>query len=315
MQEGFIRNPILSPNKKYLAYNFSKIATPDEVYLYDLELLQEKRLSYTIPKEFSDLKLKPQKIRKIRSRDRKFDIYANVFIEKEEKRPLVVFVHGAGILQNVMNGWTPHYHREYLFNHMLTQQGYHVIDVDYRGSEGYGHDFATDVYSHLGKKELEDIVSFIDELAKEGLVDKENVGIYGGSYGGFMASYAIEFEPNLFKAAAALRSVFNWENYYYTNEWYTRARLENFEDHKEWYKRSSPLYHTDKIKNKLLVLHGMLDDNVPFQDAVQMIQKLIDGKSNFDLMMYPLEKHGFSRPSSWEDEYKRIYKLFEENLK
>ena len=313
--DGYIRKPELSPNRWFLAYQFSQLATPDELYLFDIKTQKETKLSATIPKEYHALNIRKPELLKTRSTDDQFDIYANFYTSDRSKKPLIVFVHGAGILQNVLNGWTPAYHREFLFHQFLIQKGYHVIDVDYRGSKGYSHDFSTDVYSHLGKKELEDIVRVIDHLDEKGLIDRDRVGIYGGSYGGFMAAYAMAFQPDLFKAGAALRSVFKWENYYYTNEWYTRARLNVFETHKDWYERSSPIYHTDKIKHPLLILHGMQDDNVPFQDAVQMTQRMIDGGKVFDLMMYPKENHGFVFPKSWIDEYKRIYNYFEIHVK
>ncbi len=314
-QAGYIGNIVLSQTKEFLAYSFSTIGQPDEVYLYNINSEREIKITATTPVSFLKFELKPHEILKTRSDDNKFDIYANFYSADQTRKPLVVFVHGAGIMQNVRNGWTPYYQREYMFNQFLTQQGYHVLDVDYRGSEGYSNDFATDVHSHLGKKELEDIVTFINLLDEKGLIDREHIGIYGGSYGGFMTSYAMAFQPELFKAGAALRSVFKWENYFYTNEWYTRARLGLLTDHPDWYKRSSPIYHAEKIKNPMLILHGVLDDNVPFQDAVQMIQEMINYNKKFDLMIYPKEKHSFKDPKSWIDEYTRIFNYFETYLK
>ena len=312
---GYIRRPKLSPKGNYLAYQFSELAKPDELYLYDLNTRTQIKISNTIPKSFKQRNIIKPDIIRTKSSDGKFDIYANFYHKDNEKKPLIVFVHGAGILQNVLNGWTPAYHREFFFHQFLMQEGYHVLDVDYRGSKGYSHRFATDVHSHLGKKELEDIVSFIQKLKKDKLIEPEKIGIYGGSYGGFMTSYALAFEPDLFKAGAALRSVFTWEHYYYTNEWYTRARLGKFEEKKDWYIRSSPLYHVDKIKSPLLILHGMMDNNVPFQDAVKMTQKMIEKGKHFDLMIYPEEKHSFKNPVAWIDEYKRIFNYFKKHLK
>lgn len=314
-KNGYIQNVGLSQNRRFVAFDFSTVATPGELYGLDLQQNKAFRISQTIPEKYTKLNIVPQEIIKTKSSDGKFDIYANFYSSDKQKKPLVVFVHGAGILQNVRNGWTPSYYREFMFHQILIKNGFHVLDVDYRGSLGYSHRFSTDVYSHLGKKELEDIVTFIDLLAKRNLIDRDRVGIYGGSYGGFMAAYAMAFEPDLFKAGAALRSVFKWENYYYTNEWYTRARLGRLSDNPEWYKRSSPVYHADKIKHPLLILHGMLDDNVPFQDAVQMVQEMIDHEKTFDLMIYPKEKHSFRQPKSWVDEYTRIYNYFVKYLK
>jgi dipeptidyl aminopeptidase/acylaminoacyl peptidase len=149
-----------------------------------------------------------------------------------------------------------------------------------------------------------------------GALDLDNVGIYGGSYGGFMALYALTDEPERFHAGAALRKVTNWRNYYYANPWYTLPRLGDPEEVPEHYDRSSPLTYAEELRRPALLLHGMEDDNVGFQDAVQYIEALIQsGNEEFEMMMYPSEAHGFTDPDSWYDEYRRIFEFFEMHLK
>jgi dipeptidyl aminopeptidase/acylaminoacyl peptidase len=144
-------------------------------------------------------------------------------------------------------------------------------------------------------------------------VDAERIGIYGGSYGGFITLMALFTTPDVFKAGAALRPVTDWANY---NHGYTSNILNEPSQDTLAYRRSSPIYFAEGLKNHLLICHGMLDLNVHYQDAVKLAQRLIElGKDNWELAAYPMEDHGFVEPSSWTDEYKRILALFERTLK
>jgi len=138
------------------------------------------------------------------------------------------------------------------------------------------------------------------------------IGIYGGSYGGFITLMALFNESDTFSSGAALRSVTDWAHY---NHGYTANILnEPFNDPIS-YKRSSPIYFAEGLKGNLLIAHGMVDVNVHFQDVVRLSQRLIElGKDNWEMAVYPVEDHGFVEPSSWTDEYKRVLKLFNETL-
>lgn len=226
--------------------------------------------------------------------------------------PAVLFVHGAGYLQNVHNWWSTYY-REYMFHHLLMEKGYAVLDIDYRGSAGYGRDWRTGIYRHMGGKDLTDHVDAVQYLVKEHGVDARRVGLYGGSYGGFITLMAMFTTPDVFAAGAALRPVTDWAHY---NNGYTSNILNLPQDDQEAYRRSSPIYHAAGLKGALLICHGMVDVNVHYQDSVRLAQKLIElRKENWELAGYPVEDHGFVQPTSWADEYKRIFKLFETNLK
>jgi dipeptidyl aminopeptidase/acylaminoacyl peptidase len=237
-------------------------------------------------------------------------------IDETNGNPVVVFVHGAGSLQNVFKGFSFSYWREYMFNQYLTKKGYYVIEVDYRHSTGYGRKFREDVTGWMGKYETEDIEDGLAYLAENYAgADTSRVGVYGGSYGGFMALYTVSVSPEHFDAAAALRSVTNWENYYYTNPWYTYPRLGTPQADSANYARSSPITYADSLTKPVLILHGLIDNNVGFQDAAQYIERLIQsGNTNFDMMMYPSERHSFRDPDSWYDEYYRIFEFFQEEL-
>ena len=222
-----------------------------------------------------------------------------------------IFVHGAGYLHNVHRYWST-YAREYMFNQYLASRGYVVLDVDYRGSAGYSRDWRTAIYRHMGGRDLQDHVDAARYLQREHGIDPERIGIYGGSYGGFITLMALFNEPKWFGAGAALRSVTDWAHY---NHGYTARILNTPTADSVAYRRSSPIYFAQGLEDPLLIAHGMVDVNVHFQDVVRLSQRLIElGKTDWEMAVYPVEDHGFVRPSSWADEYRRIFELFEREL-
>lgn len=224
----------------------------------------------------------------------------------------VIFVHGAGYLHNVHNYWSS-YFREYQFNHLLASKGYLVLDLDYRASAGYGRDWRTAIYRHMGGRDLQDHVDAVRWLQRTEGIAPERVGIYGGSYGGFITLMALFTEPAWFGAGAALRPVTDWAHY---NHGYTAQILNEPQDDSTAFRRSSPIYFAEGLADPLLILHGMVDVNVHFQDVVRLTQRLIElGKTDWELAVYPVEDHGFIRPDSWTDEYRRILELFERHLR
>ena len=231
--------------------------------------------------------------------------------ESAKKRPAVVFIHGAGYLQNAHKGWSG-YFREFMFHTILTRLGYVVLDMDYRASKGYGRNWRTAIYRQMGTPELEDLQDGVKWLSEHHNVDPDRIGVYGGSYGGFMTLMALFRDPDLFACGAALRPVTDWAHY---NHGYTSNILNTPNEDPEAYKNSSPIYFADGLQNPLLICHGMVDDNVFFKDTVRLAQRLIElKKDHWNVAMYPVEPHGFRQPSSWLDEYRRILRLFETNL-
>jgi dipeptidyl aminopeptidase/acylaminoacyl peptidase len=238
-------------------------------------------------------------------------IYRPADMGAEPNGAAVIFVHGAGYLHNVHNYWSTYY-REYMFHHFLAANGYTVLDVDYRGSAGYGRDWRTGIYRWMGGKDLSDQVDGARYLAREEGVDPRRIGLYGGSYGGFITLMALFTAPDVFQAGGALRSVTDWAHY---NHGYTSRILNLPHDDPEAYEKSSPIYFAENFKGHLLMAHGMVDTNVHFSDVVRLAQRLIElGKENWEMAVYPVENHGFVEPTSWTDEYRRIFELFERTI-
>ncbi|ANH83606.1 peptidase S9 [Niabella ginsenosidivorans] len=305
----------ISPDEKYIAILHSYINKPWELYLQENKAgAKPVQITFKAQSdEFKQYRWRAPDVVTFTARDGA-KVYARVYKPENAKpgMPAVFFVHGAGYLQNAHKWWSS-YFREYMFNNLLADNGYYVMDIDYRGSAGYGRDWRTGIYRHMGGKDLTDHVDAVKYLADTYQIDPAEVGMYGGSYGGFMTLMALFTEPDVFKSGAALRPVTDWANY---NHGYTSDILnEPFTDSLAYY-RSSPIYFAKGLKGNLLICHGMVDTNVNFQDAVKLAQRLIElGKDNWELAPFPMEDHGFIEPSSWTDEYKRIFKLFESTLK
>lgn len=306
-----------------LLYGFSQWNRPEDLYAQTVcpkcrGLNFPVQLTRTTPDSFNKIAWTVPRFIEVPSSDGKripAKIYLPAGHDAKKKYPMAIFVHGAGYLQNVINGWN-NYYREFMFNDILAKKGYVVLDIDYRGSAGYGRDWRTDVYDFLGGKDFDDHIDSIDHMVKNYGVDQKRIGVYGGSYGGFMAGMLVMRAPERIAAAAALRSVFDWKNYYAANPFYTAQRLGFPDKNPEAYKRSSPITYADKLERPLLILHGMVDDNVHVQDSVQLVEKLIrlEKSKYFEMMFYPSENHGFVRPESWADEYERILWFFEKHL-
>ena len=308
----------VSPDDSTIAFVHSYSNTPPEVFVMpNAPRATARQVTTTPTAEWRAFNWIDPKVITFKARDG-VDVYARLFTpemlgaRRDPARPGVVFVHGAGYAQNAHKYWAS-YFREYMFHNLLASRGYVVLDVDYRASSGYGRNWRTAIYRHMGGKDLEDVVDGARYLAAKEQVNPRRIGVYGGSYGGFITLMAMFTTPDVFAAGAALRPVTDWAHY---NHGYTSNILNIPQQDAEAYRRSSPIYFADGLKGALLICHGMVDTNVLFQDSVRLAQRLIElRKENWELAPYPVENHGFERETSWADEYKRILKLFEENLR
>jgi dipeptidyl aminopeptidase/acylaminoacyl peptidase len=304
---------VLSPDEKQLAILHSYSNVPAELYVQENKVgAKPIRLTAGQSEEFKNYAWRDPKLVTFKAQDGAM-VPARLYTPEPSKKngAAVIFVHGAGYLQNVHKWWSS-YFREYFFHNLLTDLGYTVLDIDYRGSAGYGRDWRTGIYRHMGGKDLSDQVDGANFLIQQKGVEAGRIGIYGGSYGGFITLMALFNHGDLFTSGAALRSVTDWAHY---NHGYTANILNTPEEDPIAYRRSSPIYFAEGLKGNLLIAHGMLDVNVHFQDVVRLSQRLIElKKDNWEMAVYPVEDHGFVTPSSWTDEYKRILKLFNTTL-
>lgn len=303
----------LSPDEKNLAIRYSASNEPWELFLMPNRVGEKMiQITHSLTPDFTKYDWRAPEIIRFKASDG-VKVPARIYRPAPDKYngAAVVFVHGAGYLQNVHHWWSGYY-REYMFHNLLADNGYTVLDIDYRASKGYGRDWRTAIYRYMGGKDLSDQVDGAKYLTSLG-IDSNRIGIYGGSYGGFITIMALFNKPGTFKCGAAIRSVTDWAHY---NHPYTSNILNTPQLDSIAYRRSSPIYFAEGLQDQLLILHGMVDDNVHFQDVVRLSQRLIElGKEHWQMAAFPVEKHGFIEPSSWTDEYKRIFKLFQDNLR
>jgi dipeptidyl aminopeptidase/acylaminoacyl peptidase len=303
----------VSPDEKTLLVRYSYKNKPWELYVgANKPNADLKQITFSTTPAFNKYNWKSPEVITFKAEDGT-NVNARLYQPKAENKnkAAIIFVHGAGYLQNAHNYWST-YHREYMFHNLLTDLGYTILDIDYRASDGYGRDFRTGIYRHMGGKDLSDQLDGKRHLVQNLGIDANRVGIYGGSYGGFITLMALLTKPGEFKAGAALRSVTDWAHY---NHGYTSNILNFPETDPEAYKKSSPIYFANNLQDKLVMLHGMVDDNVQFQDIVRLTQRFIElGKKDWDLAVFPVEAHGFKKTYSWIDEYRRILALFNQNL-
>ena len=314
---GGMNDYALSPDDSTLLIEHSTVAMPPELYVKALkDDATAIRLTHTVSEKFLSMPWTAPSVVAVPSSYQDEPVYSRVYLPKDydktaDKNRAVMFSHGAGYLQNSHLGWSG-YFREYMFHSMLVQQGYVVIDMDYRASAGYGRDWRTAIYRHMGKPEVQDMRDGVNWLVDNANVDRQRIGTYGGSYGGFLTLMSMFTQPDLFQSGSALRLVSDWAYY---NHGYTSNILNTPGDDAIAYERSSPIYFAEGLEKPLLINAPMVDDNVFFQDTVRLVQRLIElEKQNFETAIYPVEPHGFVQPSSWLNEYRRIYKLFENTL-
>lgn len=306
----------LSPDQSTLLLTHSKLNMPPELYLKDVSTdAVPQKITDTVSEEFKSFDWVTPQIVPVPSSESAQPVYSRVYapaiLEKDKSYPAVIFNHGAGYTQDVHLGWS-YYFREHMFHSYLVQQGYVVMTMDYRASMGYGRDWRTAIYRQMGTPEIQDLKDGVKWMSDNLQVDTGRVGTYGGSYGGFMTFMALFNAPDVFQAGAALRPVTDWAHY---NHAYTSNILNKPDLDPIAYERSSPIYFAEGLENALLINAPMVDDNVFFVDVVRLVQRLIElEKENFETAIHPVEPHGYRQPSSWLDQFRRIYKLFDENL-
>jgi len=312
----------LSPDEKWIAATYSSPDGPADLYLLENRPATDAspasvmagaiRLTDSYTDEFKSYVWRRFEIAKIPDGSAG-TLYARLYRPEKPHptRPAVIYVHGAGYAQSVFNNWgamgtTP-------FFNILLQAGYTVLDLDYWGSAGYGRDCRTAIYRNMGGRDVDSAVVAAKWLVETQNIDARRIGIYGGSYGGFFTLMALFKHPGVFAAGAALYPVTDWAHY---NHPYTSNILNApFED-EEAYKRSSPIYYASGLADRLLILHGVEDRNVHYQDSVRLAQRLIElKKTGWEFHSLPVEDHGWQNEFSRLDSFRRIFDLFENVLK
>ncbi|MES2691153.1 MAG: S9 family peptidase [Bacteroidota bacterium] len=204
----------------------------------------------------------------------------------DKKYPVLMYVYGGPGHQLAVNRWMG---SNYFWYQMLAEKGYMIVCIDGRGTGFKGADFKKSTYLQLGKYEIEDQIYVAKELGKLPYVDASRIGIWGWSFGGYMASLGISKGADVFKAAIAVAPVTNWR--YYDNI-YTERFMRTPKENGKNYDENSPINHIEKIKGNYLIIHGTADDNVHFQNAVEMVDAMQKKNIKYDSEFYPNKNHG-----------------------
>jgi dipeptidyl aminopeptidase/acylaminoacyl peptidase len=301
---------LVSEGSKHIAWLFADLKNPSDLYVDD------SRITKRVRPEFEKYPWPETRFVSFPSRGDRKTVAAKMLLPpgytSDKQWPAVFFIHGAGIATSVLKQWGSYQELRYVYNSYLANQGYVIMDLDYRGSSGYGRDWRSEVYLHMGGHDLQDVLGGVEYLRGLGNIDMKRLGIWGVSYGGFLTNMAMFLAPDTFQAGSSWSSVNDWENY---NAGYTRERLNTPHENPEAYRRSSPITFASLLKNHLLIVHGMVDDNVLFQDAVQLAEKLIQESTAFGQIYYPEENHGFVRDETWVDACRRTTEWFRQYLK
>lgn len=212
-------------------------------------------------------------------------------LEPGKKYPVLMFLYGGPGSQQVANELRPYQMTDYVWYQMLVQKGYVVVCVDNRGTGCRGEAFKKCTYLQLGKYETEDQIAAARYLADLPYVDSSRIGIWGWSYGGFMSSNCLFQGNGVFKAAMAVAPVTNWK--YYDNV-YTERFMRTPAENPDGYELNSPIHYAGKLRGNYLLVHGTADDNVHFQNSVDLVSALQKEGKSFQFMMYPNKNHGMA---------------------
>ncbi len=303
-----------SPNFQFYINSFSSATQPTNYTLNDAKTgkelqsiennaaLADKLKAYNLPsKEFFTLKTeKGNELNAWIMKPKDFD--------SNKKYPVFMYQYSGPGSQQVNNDWNGT--DDYWFM-MLTQQGYIVACVDGRGTGFKGADFKKCTQKELGKYEVEDQIDAAKVIGNYPFVDKNRIGIFGWSYGGFMASNCIMKGNDVFKMAIAVAPVTNWRFY---DSVYTERYMQTPQENASGYDENSPINHVDKLKGKFLLIHGSGDDNVHVQNSMQMMEALIQANKQFDSQIYPDNNHGIYGGKTRIQLYNKMTNFIKENL-
>jgi dipeptidyl-peptidase-4 len=225
-----------------------------------------------------------------------------------KKHPVYMTLYGGPGHNEVVDAWD---NSDYMFHQLLTQKGYIVACVEPRGTLYRGAAFKKSTYLQLGKLETEDLIASAKELQGYSYVDANRIGVMGWSYGGFMASLAITKGADVFKMAVAVAPVTNWRNY---DNIYTERFMRTPKENAEGYDANSPVNYVNLMKGKFLLVHGAADDNVHYQNSMELINAMVKADKQFDLFIYPNRNHGIYGGNTRNHLFKMILDFVEENL-
>jgi dipeptidyl-peptidase-4 len=299
----------LSPDGQFLLDHFSSLHNPPETRLLKADGSSLATLSKQAG-HLDDYALGKTELVEVKASDGA-TLYARLVkppdFDPARKYPVIIEVYGGPQFQLVQNRWGVTSLRDHLF----AEQGFILWSLDNRGSWGRGHAWESRVFKDLGHYELEDQLAGVAYLKSLPYVDPTRIGIMGWSYGGYMTLYALTHAPEVFKCGAAGGPVTDWKFY---DSIYTERYMRTPQENPDGYKTASPLGAADKLKAKVLLMHGTDDDNVHLQNTLNFVEALVKARAPFDLYLQPGEKHAFAGEAARLYLTQRLLEFFKQNL-
>ena len=305
-----------SPDGSHVAYLYSNHTALPELYVQEIDSGEPRQLTtLAVPEWLAGYQLREPEVVRFPSAGDDAEVTARIFrppgFDPASQYPAVVFVHGAGYAQSVFRGWMRM--DQPAFNRYLAQEGYVVLDVDFRGSAGYGRRFRMDVFDRLGDIDVADVLGGVEYLRGLGYVDMERIGTWGHSYGGFMVASSLLRSPETFAAGVSSAPVTDWERFFYLAPGYNEEHFGFPWENPEGTRRGSPITYAANLVRPMLILSGIQD--TMHLDAAALVNELLrHGRTTFEWIFYPDEAHGIRGPQARSDYFRRIAEYLDRHL-
>ena len=297
----------------YFIHNYSSTTQPTIITVRDRQGNEVRTLedNEELKKEWSNLDLSEKEFFSFNTVDGQslngWMIKPSNFDENKQY-PVLMFVYGGPGSQTVLNSWA---NSNYWWHAYMAEQGYIVASVDNRGTGARGQEFKKMTYQELGKYEVEDQIAAANHLGEMDFIDDSRIGIWGWSYGGYMSSLALFKANDVFSTAIAVAPVTNWRYY---DTIYTERYMRTPQENAGGYDDNSPINHVEGLEGDYLLVHGMADDNVHFQNTVDLISALNAAGKQYDLAIYPNKNHGIYGGNTRYHLFEKMTNFILENL-
>ena len=307
-EPGGLHGASLSRDGTWLAMLSSSLGSPPSISLLATDG-SERRTLYQSELSAAALGLAPPELRTFTANDGTTLYGALYRPEGDGPHPLLAAVYGGPHAQTVVDAWglTVDLRAQY-----LAQQGFLVIKLDNRGMAGRGLEFEAHLHRQMGTIEVDDQAAAVDKLVAEGLADPDRVGVYGWSYGGYLTAMSMLRRPDMFKVGVSGAPVSDWDGY---DTGYTERYMGTPQNNAEGYREGSLLTHADRLQGQLLLIHGGVDENVHFRHTARLITALTAAGRDYDLLIFPEERHMPRDQAGLEYQERRVARYFEQHLK
>lgn len=304
-------NVSLSPDARHFVDTYSNVMTPPRQDVYRTDGTRATVINENSVSELAEYGLQTPEFFQVRGADGT-ELNAMMIkppdFDPAKKYPVLIYTYGGPHSQVVTNSWG---RTRVLWHQMMAQKGYIIFSVDNRGSSGRGHRFESAIYKKFGTQELADQLAGVAYLKSLPYVDGARIGIWGWSFGGYMACYAMTNAPDVFKAGFAGAPVTDWRQY---DTIYTERYMKLPQENAEGYQNSSPVHQAAQLKGKLLIAHGTGDDNVHFANTLELTEEFIKAGKYAETMFYPARGHGISDTAAQIHLFRRVTQFFLDNL-